>query len=56
MYFLETMKILGKLEKNIHKDKTGVQVPKLKATEVCTMHIVKIRGLFTFLPKIHFGK
>ena len=50
------MKILGNLEKNIHKDKTGVQVPKFKAAEVCRMHIVKIRGLFTFLPKIHFGK
>ena len=50
------MKILGNLEKNIHKDKTGVQVPKLKAAEVCTIHIVKSRRLFTFLPKIHFGK
>ena len=60
----ETMKLLGSTEKDVNKDKTGKDLPKLESVEVVLVHSNLVNNnyqqaskvLFTFVPNKQFGQ
>ena len=58
------MKILGRIKKDVDKDKGGENVPKLQCAEVVLVHYNLVKNdyqrtsniLFTFVPKKKFGQ
>ena len=60
----ETMKLLGKVKKDVDKDKDGEDIPKLESVEVVLLHCKLVNNsyqeaskvLFTFVPKKQFGQ
>ena len=61
---LETMKLLGRVKKDVDKDKDGEDVPKLESVEVVSVHCNLVNNsyqqaskiLFTFVPNKQFGQ
>ena len=60
----ETMKLLGNTKKDVDKDKSGEDVPKLESVEVVLVHCNLVNNsyqqaskvLFTFVPNKQFGQ
>ena len=58
------MKLLGSTKRDVHKDKNGEDVPKLKSVEVVLVHCNLVNNsyqhaskvLLTFVPNIQFGQ
>ena len=58
------MKLLGKVKKDVDKDKDGEDIPKLESVEVVLLHCKLVNNsyqeaskvLFTFVPKKQFGQ
>ena len=58
------MKLLGSTKRDVHKDKNGEDVPKLKSVEVVLVHCNLVNNsyqqvckvLFTFIPNKQFGQ